>query len=371
MKKIIKIAFNILLYAMAIFVGVYFGLAFIGALASGTDGVASFLNLIIAIFLAYNINVIVHESGHLVFGLLTGYSFCSFRIWSFMLIKQDGKLNLRRFKLAGTGGQCLMTPPEKQESRAQIILYNLGGIIFNLVFAILCFALYIILPETYILSAFLWMSGVLSIVTLLTNGIPLNVGGIANDGMNALHLSKNPDAAEAFRKTLLINAAQTEGVRISEMPDEWFILPEGADMQNVHCASLMVFASSRPLDRGDTVAAEQQISDLLNSKYNIIGLHKNLLTCDLICCRLLNGGDVSLNDYMTPELKQIMKAMRTNPQIIRTRYFITLLIEKNEKDADKIRSEFEKLTGKYPYTQDLDTERALMDKARKKFENNI
>ena len=50
---------------------------------------------------------------------------------------------------------------------------------------------------------------------------------------------------------------------------------------------------------------------------------------------------------------------------------ITLLIEKNEKDADKIRSEFEKLTGKYPYTQDLDAERTLMDQARKKFENNI
>ena len=55
MKKVIKIAFKLLLYVMAFFVGVYFGLAFIGALMSGTDGVTYFVDLILAIFLAYNI----------------------------------------------------------------------------------------------------------------------------------------------------------------------------------------------------------------------------------------------------------------------------------------------------------------------------
>lgn len=371
MKKTFGKILKVLVFIMAIFVGIPIGFTVGKMLGEGIAGGRSLLELVLALLIAYYVNIIVHEGGHLVFGLICGYRFCSFRIGSLMMVRQGGRLNFRSFKLAGTGGQCLMIPPENGESRAQIILYNLGGVIFNILLALICITVGVLIPEIPLLTDLLMFSGFLSVFGAITNGVPMNAGGIANDGMNALHLSKNPDAAEAFRKTLLINAAQTEGERISDMPDEWFTLPEGADMQNVHCASLAVFATSKPLDRGDTQTAEQQISDLLNSKYNIIGLHRNLLTCDLICCRLLNGGEVSIKDYMTPELNKLMKAMRTYPQIIRTRYFITLLIDKNEKDAEIIRSDFDKLTKKFPYTQELDSERALMAKALEKYKNHI
>lgn len=369
MKNAFGKILKILICIMAIFVGIPIGFA-VGRMLSGGDvGGRSLLELVLALFIGYVINIVVHEGGHLVLGLLCGYRFCSFRIGSLMMVRQGGRLNLRSFKLVGTGGQCLMIPPEKQESKAQIILYNLGGIIFNILFALICITIGLLIPKTPMLTDTLMLSGFLSVFGAITNGIPMNAGGIANDGMNALHLSKNPDAAEAFRKTLLINAAQTEGERISDMPDEWFTLPDGADMQNVHCASLKVFAVSRPLDRGDAVAAEQQISDLLNSKYNIIGLHKNLLTCDLICCKLLNGSPIDKKDYLTPELVKVMKAMKRYPQIIRTWYFIALLDDKNELYAQKTRMYFEQATKKYPYRQEIDSELALMDKALKKFKN--
>ena len=44
------------------------------------------LMLFIAV-LAFQMQVIVHEGGHLLFGLLCGYRFLSFRIGSLMLIK--------------------------------------------------------------------------------------------------------------------------------------------------------------------------------------------------------------------------------------------------------------------------------------------
>lgn len=368
MKKAIKIVFKVILYTMAIIVGGYYGLAFIGALMNGIDGVMYFLDFILAIFLAYNINVIVHESGHLVFGLFTGYRFCSFRIWSFMLIKQDGKLNLRCFKLMGTGGQCLMIPPEHEETKASVILYNLGGIIFNLIFAILCFALNNILPKVYILSTFLWMSAVLSIFMLLTNGIPLNVGGIANDGMNALQLSKNPEAASSFKKQLLINAAQTEGLRLSEMPDEWFTLPDGADMQNTHNAALAVCAAGRLFDSGDIKAVEEATEALLNSDYNIVGLHRSLLTCDLVYCRLINdSGEVE--GLLTPELAKFMSAMKNYPSVIRTEYTIALLKNSDVAKSEKILSQYEKIAHKFPYQQEIESERVLMTKALEKFKS--
>jgi hypothetical protein len=153
------------------------------------------------------------------------------------------------------------------------------------------------------------------------------------------------------------------------MPDEWFALSETADMQNVHCASLAVFAAGRTLDGGDTEAAEQQIISLLNSNYNIIGLHRSLLTCDLICCRLINDPGADISGYMTPQLSKIMQAMKTYPSVIRTEYVIALLSERREKKAKKILLDFKKNTKNFPYRQDVESELSVMMKALEKFKN--
>ena len=70
------------------------------------------LALFIGTYAASFVHMILHEAGHLIFGLMTGYKFNSFRIASFMWIRENGKLRLKRHSLAGTGGQCLMTPPD-------------------------------------------------------------------------------------------------------------------------------------------------------------------------------------------------------------------------------------------------------------------
>lgn len=326
-----------------------------------------FLSIAIAVIIAY-LSIIVHEGGHLIFGLFSGYRFSSFRIGSFMWIKQEDKIHLRRHSIAGTGGQCLMTPPDEIESKMPVVLYNLGGVIVNIVFAVILFSISFLFPDFPMIAFGIRFGALISLSMALTNGIPLNIGGIANDGMNALHLSKNPDAAAAFRNQLLMNAAQSEGRRISEMPDEWFTLPEGADMQNVHCASVAVFSASRPLDRGDTVGAEDEISKLLHSGYNIIGLHRNLLTCDLIYCRLING-TLPTSSLLTPELKKFMKAMAKYPSIIRTEYAVALLVDKDPEQAKNIKANFEKHSVKFPYQQEISSERELMERALKKYEN--
>ena len=59
--------------------------------------------------ISFILHIIVHEAGHLFFGLLSGYKFISFRVFDFKIIKdENGKLKIRFERLAGTGGQCLM-----------------------------------------------------------------------------------------------------------------------------------------------------------------------------------------------------------------------------------------------------------------------
>lgn len=325
---------------------------------------------LVGLVVSYYIAIIVHEGGHLLFGLLAGYSFSSFRIFSFMWIKQDDRIRLRRFSLAGTGGQCLMTPPE-EESRAQTLIYNFGGVIANVILAALFALLYWLTLSNVLLALVFLLGAAISFFVAITNGIPFNVGGIANDGMNAIQLTKNPAAKDAFRKQLLMNAAQTRGILTADMPDEWFTLSDGADMQNIHCASIAVFNAQRPLDRLDTHTAEQTIEGVLGSDYNIIGLYRSLLTCDLITCRLINQDSPDVSALITPELEKFMKSMRTYPGVIRTQYAIALLVKNDEKSAEKILLDFDKVAKKYPYPSNIEVERGIIAKILEKFKSKI
>ena len=365
LKKIYDLAVGILFFATAVGAVVFLSVTLLSGFFNPFEVILGLAGIML---LAY-ISIIVHEAGHLIFGLMSGYGFSSFRIGSLMWVKQDGKIRLRRFSLAGTGGQCLMVPKSESESRAQLITFNLGGVYANVILSCLFGLLYFLSLRVILLALVFLFGTIVSFFVAITNGIPIALGGIANDGMNALHLSKNPDAAIAFRNQLLMNAAQTNGTSLEQMPDEWFELPEGADMQNVHCASIAVFGANRCFATQDMLTAENEIIRVLHSGYNIIGLHRSLLTLDLIYCRLVNDSDADISSLLTPELKKIVHAMRTFPAVIRTEYAIALLAENDENKAAKILEEFDKKTKNYPYQQDAAFERGLIFKASEIYKN--
>ena len=74
----------------------------------------NFLLLVLAAVISFVLHIIIHEAGHLVFGLLTGYKFVSFRVFNVLIDKEENdKIRLRTVQgVDGTGGQCLMSPPK-------------------------------------------------------------------------------------------------------------------------------------------------------------------------------------------------------------------------------------------------------------------
>lgn len=358
MMKGKKIVFMILFYTVCFAVGGVIGLGL-------NSGAFTLPELIVGCFVGYNISIIVHEAGHLVCGLISGYGFSSFRIWSFMLMRVDGRFSFHRHKLAGTAGQCLMTPPKGDDREAPVILYNLGGVIFNFLLSALCLGLYAAFPEIYMLSNILVITAVISFVTILGNGIPLALNGIANDGLNALFLSKDKAAKVAFLNQLRMNEAQTRGVRLCEMPDEWFEVPEGVDKKNVAFSSIAVFKVNREFDKLDSLKSEKQIEELLASEWNIIGLHKNLLLCDLAFCRLINyGKDADVSILNTQEMQNFRKSMKNYMSVIRTEYALALLHSSDDKASEKWLSAFEKAAKNSPYPADVNSERELISLAQ-------
>jgi len=130
--------------------------------------------------IAFILHIIVHEAGHLFFGLLSGYKFVSFRVFDFKIIKdENGELKIRFERLAGTGGQCLMRAPEYVEGKFKYKLYLLGGVTFNLVFSIVS---WLVLPNYYTL-----LFALIGFTLAFLNLIPMGF----NDGMTFYHASKD------------------------------------------------------------------------------------------------------------------------------------------------------------------------------------
>ena len=113
----------------------YWGMCQVDAL-----GLPGLLVLLLLLVLAYVLQVVVHEGGHLVCGLLTGYRALSFRIGRVLLVKLDGRWRLRAYHIPGTGGQCLMAPPAQENPPYR--LYHLGGGLANLLLSLLALAVF-------------------------------------------------------------------------------------------------------------------------------------------------------------------------------------------------------------------------------------
>ncbi len=346
----------------------YFMMQYIDRSASadrtGAEEILSLVGLFVMMYVAILVQLIIHEAGHLAFGLLSGYKFSSFRIFSFMWVKEGDKVKLKRLTIAGTGGQCLMSPPELVDGQIPVVLYNLGGSFLNLISSAVFIGLYFALPMLPYLATIFLLLGIIGIVIALMNGIPMRMGTVDNDGYNALSLSKNREARRAFWVQMKTNEQVAKGVRLKDMPEEWFVMPTDEAMQNSMVAVIGVLACNRLMDAEQFEEADALMEHMLSIESGMVGLHRNLLICDRMFVELIgeNRAEV-LEEMYTTEQKQFMKAMKNFPSVIRTEYVYARLQEKDEKKAEEILKRFEKCAKNYPYQNDVDSERGLMKRA--------
>lgn len=314
-------------------------------------------------------HVIVHEAGHLVGGLLSGYKFISFRIMNLMLIKLDGKLRFKSYSLAGTGGQCLMSPPEMKDGKLPVFLYNLGGSLMNLIFSGILVFIAVLVRDNAIASYVLITLSLLGFAFALTNGIPINSGLVTNDGYNALKLSGNKAALRGFWIQMKMNKMLVYGKGMSDMPQEWFEIPSDEEMKNAMIAPLGVFGCGYLMEKGEYEKAESTIEHLLSIESGIAGVHRSLMICDRIYLRLVAGDNDTASQLYDNDLKKFIQSMKSFPQVIRTEYTIALLLEKDSKKAEECKKRMEKVEKNYPYPLDVQLERSYMDKARESQQN--
>ena len=354
---------NLILYLA---IGALFGLWLtFSARVRGSFGAdfSSLIVLLICLYAGILLHTIIHEAGHMVFGLLTGYGFVSFRVLRWTWVRKDGKLVVRKYSLPGTLGQCLLSPPKGYDDMADApyVLYHLGGVLANLIVTTILLVLTLLLPGLYgrIICTGLALAG---FVLACSNAIPNEPGKLNNDGRNLLELHRSAVVRRDMHKQLEMTALQANGMRMRDMPDALFEAnPESAKTSMISAA---VFAAqeSRCMDQQLFEEAEALI-DLLTEQdvYLSSQLQKSILRMDKLYLRAMKG------ECPVPEKQEqkLLKAYRALLAVCRTNYALALS-EGNRQEADQTLSEFERLSSDYPYIGEQLTERMLVELAKER-----
>ena len=176
---------------------------------------------------------------------------------------------------------------------------------------------------------------------------------------------RSKEAVRAFWVQMKANEAVSKGIRLKEMPEGWFVMPDDEAMRNSIMASLGVLACNRLVDEHRFEEADTLTGHLLSIDSGIAGLYRSLMICDRIFIELIGGNRADvLAEMLTKDQKKFMKAMKQFPSVIRTEYAYALLAEKDAARALEFEQQFECCAAGYPYPNDIEAERELMLIAR-------
>jgi len=326
--------------------------------------VATIVLLGTAYYLSLASAVIVHEFGHLIFGLLTGYTFAAIGFGHHLFLRRDGRVRRFVYKLPGALGFCAMEVPDMKDGSFPFRLYLSGGALCNAFLALVCtfaFAFGIgsgvlFFPHAFLLPAF--VNAYFAIVSIL----PIKTKFLNTDGKQLFDLLKHKNIRKSFWACEKISAAQYRGVKFEDIPSEWF--NETDDTQSVYAASIRAvrFLARTETDEPKEVCA--LIEKELSENHALSGRSKALLICMRIYYESIGERDAgTLKKLITQTQIDFMKRMKNVPSVIQGEYAYALLVEKDVREASRIKARLEKISKKYPFPAEIDTAKKLITRA--------
>lgn len=292
------------------------------------------------------LHTVIHEGGHMVFGLLTGYRFLSFRVCSLTIVKKDGKLVWKKLKVPGTLGQCLMCPPEWKDDEAYpYVWYNLGGGLMNFVFCGLSVPLFFLHSPLVA-----WAAGVFvftGVVFGICNLVPMSLG-LPNDGKNCLLCRKDRENQKAFYTQLRINAMLSDGALITDIPEKLLCVGEGRPM-NPLIAFPRLMKVYRHWVLGEEERAEECLAELEASMDKLPTAFVNTFDMERLYVLLLQGAPVEEIAAYYAVLQPVFLQVK-DISILRVKYVYYLFLNDEARETVDwlVRSKKGKLPKKLP-----------------------
>lgn len=258
----------------------------------------------VALAIAFVLHIIMHEGGHLVGGLLTGYRFVSFRIFSLTLLRRDGRYIVRRFNIPGTGGQCIMLPPEGDTAKVPFVIYNAAGVAANILLTAAAVPYFFIHSAdsgmfAFLLALFIVIAG---LWTAIINGIPMKINGMCNDAGNIRLMLHDMQVRRHFVLQLRAHALCQNGMRPKDFPPEWFNIPDSCEEYGLINVVTDMFAVAREIDRADYSRAHTMLTAIRDRRPTLPDMYEKEIDCELAFTSLMLGYEDEARALLTPDL---------------------------------------------------------------------
>ena len=266
----------------------------------------------------------------MVLGKLTGYSFVSYRIGSFLFKIEEGKLKVSRFAIKGTAGQCAMLPPKDVEDKdVDIVPYYLGGVLFNLITGLILIPLFLLCDNIFV-KIIIYMLGAISLAMVFLNLYPQKIM-MPNDGYCVKLARKNQEDHDELVRMLRIEGDREH--RLRQMDENYFVYSEEGELS----VSGKLMAALRYEDMHEFEKAEELLRESADKEKSTIKYHRLEAACELLFCLIMNNRDgVEIEKLYDEELQ---KYLDTTKKYLagkrRVLYAYQLLYKKNEEEAEK------------------------------------
>lgn len=151
--------------------------------------------------------VVLHEIGHLTFGLLAGLRFYSFSV-RILQIGRGGRVSFKNNP--DFAGKTVMLPKSEKGMRAKLTVFALGGAVFNLIYGCVFLLLYFLVPQSPVLLLFELFAPV-SLFEGLIALYPAELSAGHTDGKIAIGLMKNTPYARVMQAVLAAQGQLLKG----------------------------------------------------------------------------------------------------------------------------------------------------------------
>jgi hypothetical protein len=305
------------------------------------------------------IQVLLHEAGHLLFGLLTGYSFMAFRIFSVTLAKKDGRYLICHYTYPGSFGQCIMLPPDN--NRNPFVLHVMGGVIMNVAVAV---AASIIALSSLHISFIPRLSFLIfsfyGLGFAIMNGIPIKSLTISNDGMVLRDLSSRPVALTCYKKQLKIAYELFNGTGYGELPYDLIDIPLKQYPESPLIGYQLLLRYYYCLDRADWDAALNALNQI-NGISNSNAAFRRMIHMERLFYKVILGEYPVIDAAAKKEIKSLKMTVQ---DINEYRICIVLkyFLEPEKIDLKDIQKKLDKLDKNYLYRGEVDFCRAMINK---------
>lgn len=367
-NKVYNVFIKLILFAMLIGMGVLLGKTIINILDNKLTLIRAFFNIIcfiIFFLLFYCCNVLIHEMGHLLCGMATGYKFSSFTIGNIIVLNKQGKLLVKKFHIPGTGGQCLMKPPSYNDGSFAYKMYLLGGLLANLLGLLIACVMVMVQKEgSIIICSYIFSD----ICIILANIRITDFGEVDTDVGTFINVRNDTVSKRAFWLQLYIATMQNDDIEMQMIPKDMLALPSNIEFSNNLKFYWYYIVCMYEFKNKNYDKYRKMVNDIKSEEQLTQSVYMKELLCELLFLDIVEFQYVYNKEYWNA-LNLEMYIDRTQGFLSRQRllYAYHLLLKNDAKKAEYHLKRFGEIAKTWPYFSDIKDEKDLVDLVEKKY----